>query len=51
MYFTPYLVTVQQVEEYCKGWLTAHTEIPATMIATVIAAVFQFTNALVVLDG
>ena len=43
MYFTPYLVTFQQAEQYREGWQTrAHTEIPAT----VIAAVFQFTNAL-----
>jgi len=28
------------------GYLNAHTEIPAAMIAAVIAAVFQFTNAL-----
>jgi len=58
--FTLYLVTVQQVEEYLsrgrtyreggliarEEWLTAYTEIPAAMIAAVIAAVFQFTNAL-----
>ena len=29
-----------------EEWLTAHMEIPTTMIAAVIAAVFQFTNAL-----
>jgi len=29
-----------------EEWLTAHTEVPAAVIAAVIAAVFQFTNAL-----
>jgi hypothetical protein len=29
-----------------EEWLMAHTEIPAAVIAAVIAAVFQFTNAL-----
>ena len=45
----PYFVAVQQVgiEEYCKERLTAHTEIPAA----VIAAVFQFTNALKLFAG
>ena len=46
-------VTVQWVGISYRGVsiarvLTAHTEIPAAMIAAVIAAVFQFTNALLI---
>lgn len=43
-----FYVTVQWVGILYRGvsitWLTAHTEIPATVIATMITAVFQFTN-------
>ena len=42
IYFMPYIYSYSTAEEYREGWLTPHIEIPAT----VIAAVFQFTNAL-----